>query len=165
LAAVNTKFIGGFYRIAVLLWLWVSLPLIGQDCGITGHITDTRRAAVAGAVVTVTQEDSGLTRQVLSNGRGFFQAAPLPPGTYEIDVVKPGFRLLSRTGEELVGGSAAAVDLQMETGGASEPLRVEARRTSAGLLLAYVCGLSAGSGCEMFEPLTPAAQSDSSTLP
>jgi len=85
------------------LWLLLILPVMAQDPLITGHITDASRTAVATAVVTVIQVDSGSRRQVLSSAKGFFQLAPLPPGRYRIDVVKPGFKPLSRAGVELRG--------------------------------------------------------------
>jgi hypothetical protein len=134
---------------------WLSLPLMAQDCRITGHIADANRAGVATAIVTVTQVDSELTRQVLSNADGNFQLARLPQGKYRIDVVKPGFKPLSRIGVELGKNAATTVDLQME----------DARKAGAEFLLTYICGISLGSGCEMLEPMVIAAQTESPLLP
>jgi hypothetical protein len=141
----------------VPLCLCFILSALAQDSLITGHITDANRDAVATAVVTVTKLNSGSRRQVLSNARGFFQLAPLAPGTYRIDVVKPGFKPLLRSGVELGKSLAANVDLQMEHAEAS-----------AGSLLAYMCGLSLGS-CEMIEPpavsVSVSFQTDSPLFP
>ena len=122
----------------VPLCLHFGLSALAQNSLIIGHITDANRDAVTTAVVTVTQLGSGSRRQVLSNARGVFQLAPLAPGRYRIDVVKPGFKPLLRSGVELGANLAANVDLQME--------HAEAGTTS---LLAYICGLSAGSCCEI----------------
>src|ERR1700683_2175089 len=140
----------GLYRLAVPLCLWFSLPALGQDCGITGHVFDASRAALATAVVTVTQVDSGSRRQVLSNAQGYFRLSPLSPGNYRIEAVKPVLKPQAQKFVELDRGSAATVDLQMEEAEVSETVTLEARETGAGSLLAYICGLSAGSGCEMF---------------
>ena len=140
----------GLYQMAAPLCLWFSLPAVGQDCRVTGHVFDASRAALATAVVTVTQVDSGSRRQVLSNAQGYFRLSPLSPGNYRIEAVKPDFKPQAQKFVELDRGSAATVDLQMEEAEVSETVTLEARETGAGSLLAYICGLSAGSGCEMF---------------
>jgi hypothetical protein len=147
--------------LSVLLGL--SLPAMGQDSRITGHITDGNQSAVATAVVTATQVDSGSRRQVLSTAQGFFQLGPLAPGSYRIDVVKPGFKPLSQSGVELAGHLAATVDLRLEIAEGFETITLEARQTDAGSLLAYICSLS--TGCEMIEPVMVSSLTDSPFLP
>jgi hypothetical protein len=145
--------------VAVLLCCWLSVPAIGQDCRITGRITDADGSALATAIVTATHLESGFERQVLSNAQGSFQLAPLPAGQYRIDAVKPGFKPLSRTGVDLAAGLNHAVDLHMEAAAVSETISLEARKVGAGFLLAYVCGLSRSSGCEMLTPILEPAMS------
>ena len=152
-------------RTLIPLGLLIALPAIGQDSRIVGHITDARQAAVATAVVSVTNVDSESRRQVLSNAQGYFQLAPLAPGRYRIDAVKPGFRPYSRTLVGLNQGSSATVDLQMEDAEVSEIATVEARKAGGGSLLTYICGLSQGSGCEMIDPVIVLSQTDSPFLP
>jgi hypothetical protein len=144
------------YPAAIPLCLGLALPVAAQDCRIAGRITDAGRSSVAAAIVTATQVDSGSKRQVLSNSQGFFQLAPLPPGRYRIEAAKPGFASLSRTGVWLGPGSATTIDLQMENAEISA-VALEVRRVDAGFLLAYICGLSAGSGCETLAPEDPAS--------
>lgn len=124
--------------------LTLSAPALAQDSRIKGRVLDGRQAAVATAVVTATQVDSGWKRQVLSNAQGYFQLAPLRPGNYRIEAVKPGFAPLSRTGVDLGAGMTATLDLQMKEAESSETV------TS-------ICGLSLGCDCEMFEPSLSAA--------
>jgi Carboxypeptidase regulatory-like domain len=165
MAAMDCKRDCVVWLAALSLCQWgLSLPLFGQNCSITGYVLDPRRGAVATAVVTVTQVDSGSTRQILSNSQGFFQLASLPPGEYRIDAVKPGFKPLSHIAVELGRSLAATMDLQMENAEVSGAVTLEARKTSAGSLLAYICGLSVGSGCETIEPVI-SAQTDSPFLP
>jgi len=142
------------YPAIVILCLWLSLPIMGQDCRIAGRITDTGREAVGTAVVTATQIGSGARRVVLSNANGYFQLAPLPPGQYRIEAVKPGFMPLSHTEVALGRGSTATVDLRME-GGASGEATLETRSAGVGSLVECVCDFSPGSGCEMLEPGNP----------
>ena len=121
------------------------MPLLGQDSRITGRIADSDGAVVAAAVVTATEVDSGSTRQVLCNAQGYFQLAPLPPGEYRIEAIKPGFKPLLRTGVGLSPGLTATVRLQM------------AREAGTGSLLTYMCDFALGSGCEMLEKGNPSS--------
>jgi hypothetical protein len=162
---MERKLNGTLYYASVPLCLWFSLPAMGQDCQITGRVLDAGRAAVATAVVTVTRVDSGLRRQVLSNAQGYFQLTPLSSGTYRIEAVKPGFKRLSRTLTGLNEVSPAVINLQMETAEVSDTITLEARQTGAGSLLAYICGLSAGSCCETIQPVTISSQTDSPFFP
>jgi carboxypeptidase family protein len=146
------KLTRGLLRATVAFCLSLSLPALAQNCRITGRVLDNNRAAVATAVVTATQVDSGLKRQVLSNSQGYFQLAQLPPGSYRIEAVKPGFAPLSRTGVDLEAGMTITLDLQMKEAEVSETVTLEARKTSAESLIVYICGLWLGSGCEMLEP-------------
>jgi hypothetical protein len=123
--------------LAIPLYLWLSSPVMGQDCSIMGHITDSRQAAVATAIVTVTSLESGSKRQILSNAQGDFQLTALPPGKYQIDAVKPGFRPLSPTGVELSPGSAFTLDLLMDAQ-VSQTVSLEARKTGARFLFAFL---------------------------
>jgi len=157
-------FAWGLYPAAIPLCLWLSLPATAQDCRIAGRITDAGKTAVATAIVTATQVDSGSKRQVLSNAQGYFQLAPLPPGQYRIEAAKPGFKPLSPEGVSLGPGSTTTMDLQMENADISS-VALEVRRGDAGFLLAYICGLSAGSGCETLAPEDPAAILDTAVLP
>lgn len=137
----------GRLRAAALLFLWFSAPALGQDCRIAGHVLDPGLTAVATAVVTVTEVDSGSIRQILSNAQGYFHLAALPPGTYRIEAIKPGFRMLSRD-VELSPGSLATVDLRMESAINSETVSLAARKSGAGSLLAFLCAFPPDSGCE-----------------
>jgi hypothetical protein len=138
-------------KLAISLCLWVSLPALAQDFRITGHVTDASRAALASVIVTATNVDSGSTHEVLSTSQGYFQFARLPPGSYRLEALKPGYRLLSRTEVSPATGRAATVELQMEGAQVSETVTLEARQTAAGFLLAYLCNVSPGSGCEMLD--------------
>jgi len=145
---------------AVTLCLWFCSPLLAQDSRIAGRITDAAGAAVATAVVTATQVDSGSALQVLCNAQGYFQLAPLPPGEYRIEAVKPGFKPLLRTGVGLGPGLTATVRLRMDNARVSETIALAARKSGTGFLLTYMCDFSLGSGCEMLETGNPSSAPD-----
>src|SRR5262249_37483097 len=69
-----------------------------QDTGdISGTVTDKQGAAIAGAQVTITNENTGLKRTVSTNERGAFTASLLPVGTYRILIEAKGFKLGQHT--------------------------------------------------------------------
>ena len=154
----------GFVPPKILLSLWLALPAIAQNCRIVGHITDSRHAVVPNAIVTVTQLDTGLARQVLANAQGEFQLVRMPPGDYRVGALKPGFKPLKRKASALCSASASLLDLQLEESPVSEVVTLEARKAGDGSLLMYICGLARGSGCELLEPSNPASTLDVATL-
>src|SRR6202012_36112 len=88
------------FALAVLLTLTSHLAH-GQAIGggqIQGIVTDTNGALVPGATVTAKQQESGLTRVVVSGDNGGYNLPNLPVGPYEIDVTKPGFTVYHQSG-------------------------------------------------------------------
>ena len=59
--------------------------------GITGVVTDSSGAAVAGAAVKATNADTGLQRQTLTSNVGEFTFQDLPLGVWQVTVTQPGF--------------------------------------------------------------------------
>lgn len=104
----------------------LGLPALAQESQLEGRVTDASQAIVSQAAITVTRTDSGLKREVLSNDQGLYAIPLLPPGQYQIDVNKVGFKPVVRTGIVLETGVTSTVDLQLEVGGVNETVTVEA---------------------------------------
>jgi hypothetical protein len=66
----------------------LSLPAIVfcQTAQLSGLIQDQHQGAVAGADVTVTNEQTGVKRATASNGLGVYTVAYLQPGSYDVKV-------------------------------------------------------------------------------
>lgn len=58
---------------------------------LSGVVTDTSGALVPNAAITITNTDTGTTRNVTSNTDGFYSAPNLNPGNYEVKVAAKGF--------------------------------------------------------------------------
>lgn len=93
---------------------------------ITGTVSDETKAAVPGADVTVKNIDTGLTRTILSNEQGRFEAPNLPAGTYEVTGKMAGFGTAVRQGIVLVVGRTAVIDLTLPVAAVKEQLVVVA---------------------------------------
>jgi hypothetical protein len=93
---------------------------------IEGLILDPSAAVIPGASVTVASEGTVLKRTELTNNRGEFTFAFLPPGAYTITVDATGFKIYRQTGLELVAGQNVRRDFKLEIGAAGEQVTVTA---------------------------------------
>jgi outer membrane receptor protein involved in Fe transport len=91
---------------------------------ITGEITDQSGAAVAGAKVTATSEERGVTYTAITNESGLYRIAQLPVGTYGLKIEKAGFAVASHPPFILTLNQVARVDTTMKVGQASETVEV-----------------------------------------
>ena len=98
-----------------------------QTGSITGTVTDSSGAVVPGASVTAANPTNGISRTATSNEQGAFVFAQLPSGSYTITVEKAGFKRLQKADVALSAGDQISVgDFQLETGGISETVQVQA---------------------------------------
>ena len=93
---------------------------------VVGNVFDSQSAAVPGAQVTASNDDTNLKRSATSNGQGEFRIEFLPPGTYTIDVSANGFRTFRQTGVGLQVGQFARVDAKLQIGAATSTITVAA---------------------------------------
>src|SRR5262249_128795 len=59
---------------------------------VSGVVTDSSGAVIVGAVITLTDKATNLARTTATNEAGRYVFANIPPGDYELDVNKSGFR-------------------------------------------------------------------------
>ncbi len=58
---------------------------------IAGTVSDPTGAVIAGAAITITNNSTNAETKLTSNGRGYFQAPLLEPGTYSVTISAPNF--------------------------------------------------------------------------
>ena len=91
----------------LLLWVGVTLtPAIGQGAGqgaIEGTVTDSSGAVVPNAVVTVTDQSSGISTTRTTSSAGLYTITPLIPDSYTVTVKAKGF-LTSKQQNIVVNG-------------------------------------------------------------
>ncbi len=116
---------------------WLAILILGWSVSafaqtfqgsITGIITDPTGAVIAGARVTVTETDRGLSWSTTSHGDGTYTMALLPPGKYQLKVEKPGFKTILRGPINLTVNQHLEVDLRMRLG--SEKTTIQVKGTS-----------------------------------
>jgi hypothetical protein len=92
--------------------------------GIQGTVTDPTGAVVAKAQVTSTNTDTGVsfTRETTSSGS--YSIAPLPVGTYNVEVVAKGFPRLLQENVDVDNASLYGLNLKLSVGSASDTITV-----------------------------------------
>jgi len=114
----------------ILLLLASALVTPGIVCAqvpagaITGFVTDSTGARLAGASVTITNRETGLKRTVITSDVGNYSAAVLLPGPYEVAAEAAGFRRLVREAT-VESGNTTDVNLVMQVGASPESVTVE----------------------------------------
>jgi Carboxypeptidase regulatory-like domain len=90
---------------------------------IRGTVTDTSKAVVPDAEVTVTNDDTGVSKNFVTNGEGFYDTVSTLPGNYTITFTKAGFEKLVHGPVALEVG-VATVDAMLSVGSASQQVVV-----------------------------------------
>lgn len=92
---------------------------------LTGTIYDNSGAVVAGAVVTVTNDGTGVVQKQLTNSAGLFAFPSIGVGTYTVTVEMSGFKTSRRTNVVLEVNTPMAVPITLELGDTREVVKVE----------------------------------------
>src|SRR6266851_2491375 len=91
---------------------------------ISGTVSDTSGRVIAGAQVSITKVDTGVSRTTSTNEDGTYSAPNLLPGNYELTLSATGFKTEVRRGVAVTVGSAAVLDLTLQIGRAIETIQV-----------------------------------------
>src|SRR5437867_8645368 len=119
--------LGKMLAFATILSLAVlSVPALAQVTTgtILGTVRDNSDANIPSASITITQENTGYTRTVLSGEDGSFLAPLLPVGAYSVTAKRPGFTRYTQRGITLELNQNARVDITLSVGGVQETVTV-----------------------------------------
>ncbi len=114
------------FMLTVLLTTWVVNPAAAQSIfgRIAGTVTDSQGGAVAGAKITIVNEETKLERQTSTDSNGYYVGSDLPVGVYSVIAEQSGFKTLKKTGNDLVAGGRLTVDLSLPIGEVSQKIEV-----------------------------------------
>src|SRR5579872_2569300 len=110
--------------VCALASLWNAYPQ--STTSLRGIITDSQGGVIPGAIVTLSDPDKGLSRQIVSNGVGEYAFLQMSPGTYTLKVENPGFSTATRDNLKLLVNTPATLDVRLEVGNAAETVNVTA---------------------------------------
>jgi hypothetical protein len=121
-----------------ILAIWASL-LLGAvpnalnaqtaNASLSGHVTDSTGALVAGASVTVTETETGIAQKATSNNEGLYTFPSLKPGTYLMVASHEGFTTITIRGLVLTVQESLSRNITLSIGAAGQTVTVNAEAT------------------------------------
>ena len=90
----------------------------------TGLVTDSSGAAVAGAQVNVTNQGTGVLRTTTSGANGIYLVPQLSPGIYDVSVKKQGFTDENRKSVQLDVNQSVTLDFKLGVASVAQSVTV-----------------------------------------
>lgn len=106
----------GTLMACVALITLLAAPTLAQPSPgkITGTVRDANGTPLAGASVTITNQETGAPRVVRTFTTGVYEAADLAPGLYTVSSDVQGFRRVVHRDQRLASGATLTIDLALE---------------------------------------------------
>src|SRR5882762_9019930 len=127
MSPMHTKGLAFLVLVVVLLW---AVPASAQidvaSATLKGVITDQHDALVAGATVTATSIDKGISRTAKTGTEGTYQIPALPPGAYKVEIEAQGFSKVVNEKVLLSVGQSLVYDVQLATGSVTAQIAITA---------------------------------------
>jgi hypothetical protein len=118
------------FRVTALLMAAASLGFGQSDnANVGGAILDPSGSAIPEAKVTLRNEATGLTREVVTNASGRYSIPTVPPGLYTFTVEAAGFKKFESTGNNIVSSVPANLSATLTVGAVTETVEVTATAT------------------------------------
>lgn len=113
--------------LALFVWAVCCVNLSGQEnrAALGGLVTDQHGEAIAGALVVVASDDTGVRQESRTNEQGRWSVRFLNPGHYSISVRYTGFKTAERKGLMLDTADDKTVDMMLQLGSVAEQVVVE----------------------------------------
>ncbi|HET9704061.1 MAG TPA: TonB-dependent receptor [Vicinamibacterales bacterium] len=109
----------------IVLTLSFAVPALAQQRGsIGGKVIDAADLPLPGATITVTEQNTGFTRTVVTAAEGAYSIPNLEPGTYSVTVEMTGFATIKQSDLRLTSGLNIPLDIKMQVAGLQEQVTV-----------------------------------------
>jgi hypothetical protein len=106
------------------VFLVSTLSLASITGSISGVVSDSSGAVIAGAQVVAIDTQTGVKTTVTTDSKGFYSLPALPIGSYDLEISQVGFRIYRKTGLVIDANSAFRVDAALTVGTTSEKVEV-----------------------------------------
>ncbi len=125
-STASPKVLGMLVLGVVIVLFAFSLPAVGQVLygSIVGSVTDESGLSAPGATVTITQSETNQSREATTSASGTYTFTNLAPGTYEVNVVLPGFQPYRARNVAVRQNVTARVDARLTVGTLQEAIVV-----------------------------------------
>ncbi len=119
----------GFTRVVMGMLLVLaggaSVPAQQFTGGMRGAVKDTGGGVIPGVPVTLTNEATNISRQVVTNATGQYNFPALTPGTYTLKVQLTGYKTYESRGLVVGTQQFITLDVALEVGNMAEAITVE----------------------------------------
>lgn len=117
----------GLPVVAVAIALWCSFVSAQQTLGgITGEVTDSSGGVIPNVSVTLTDEQTSLTRSTKTNDSGAYTFVDLPIGTYTLTYAASGYEMQKTPHITVQADRTATLNASLKVGQTSTTVEVEA---------------------------------------
>src|SRR2546429_2379572 len=115
--------------VSMLIFATVALAQSQATTGnIEGRVLDPKDAAVPGATVVATNQETGFEKTTTTNDEGGFTIILLPPGNYTVRANAGGFTQTEIKNITVTVGGRTPLDVKLSVGGASGSVTVTSQR-------------------------------------
>jgi len=111
-------------KVAFAILLLSAVSAFAQTARVGGRITDAQGGILPGATVTMTQVDTRLSSETVTNASGSYHFPALDPGAYHFEIRLAGFASWTRRDIVLTVGQGITLDATLELAGLSEAITV-----------------------------------------
>jgi Carboxypeptidase regulatory-like domain/TonB dependent receptor len=119
--------VGRLTTVAVLVLCCVAgLRAQSTHASLAGRVSDPSKAAIADALVVAISDATNLSHHASTDPSGQYRVRNLPPGSYRIEVEKPGFKKIVKPDVVVHVQDAVEIDFEMALGSIAESITVEA---------------------------------------
>jgi hypothetical protein len=133
----NIRFATRVSILAVLLVGFGGLPAFSQFLsGIEGTVHDPSGALIAGAKISITDVQIGVTRETTTNDAGYFHVESIAASTYTVRIEAGGFKTWEQKGLTLAVGETRTLAPVLEVGAVSSEITISAAATTVDLVSA-----------------------------
>jgi outer membrane receptor protein involved in Fe transport len=84
---------------------------------VSGIVNDSNGAAIAGATISLTNNQTGVARTTQSNGEGLYRFDAVDLGTYSVKITAPSFGEVVKTNISVSANQIAQVDVELAASG------------------------------------------------
>lgn len=134
------------FAAVLVLVLGFTQPVLAQrtTASIRGTVTDSTGGAMPGVRVTVTNAETGTTREAFTNDSGNYSVPSLLVGTWDLTGVLDGFKTAAVTGIELNVADIREINLVLELGEISDEITTTAASAPVETISGEVASLITG---------------------
>src|SRR5262245_44920262 len=112
---------------ATLLLLMASALAQTSRGTVSGIVSDPNGAVVPGAIITLTNDQTGVSRTTTTNGEGLYRFDAVDLGSYSVKIAATGFGNVAKTNIVVSANQVAQVDAQVAPSGQTLSVDVTAQ--------------------------------------